>query len=128
MSESDYQAISKRLQTLEKQNRYMRMFGTAFLVIFVVFLIAGADKNKELDVYRISTQELIIKNDKGSAGIVMSNTSYPLLTMMDTKNSKRLQISASDKHSELSLFDSKSQPRFKVMAFDIKSIFPKYTP
>jgi len=116
MSESDYQ-INERLQKVEKQNRYMRMFGIAFVVVFAVFLIAGADKNKELDVYSISAQELIIKDKKGNPGIVMSNTSCPMLTMMDTKNSKRLQISASEQHSELSLFDSKSQLRFKVMAF-----------
>jgi len=118
MTESYCQEIKERLGKVEKQNRHMRMFGAAFVVIFAVFLIAGADKNKELDVYSISAQELIIKDNKGNPGILMNNISYPLLMMMDRKNSKRLQISASDKHSELSLLDSKSQSRFKVMAFE----------
>ena len=50
MTELQFHKISVRLEKLERQNRIMKQIGCVTILIMVLLLTVGSDKNRELDV------------------------------------------------------------------------------
>jgi len=117
MTELQYHKMSERLEKLEKQNRIMKKIGCVTILIMVVLLTVGSDKNRELDVYSISAQRLTIKDNKGNPGIVMFNDDNgPALTMSDPNNRIRLKMDTADRGAELSLYDARFKKQLAIRA------------
>ncbi|MHC4657176.1 MAG: hypothetical protein ACYS91_19490 [Planctomycetota bacterium] len=117
MTELQYHKMSERLGKLEKQNRIMKQIGCVTILIMVVLLTVGSDKNRELDVYSISAQRLTIKDNKGNPGIVMFNDDNgPALTMSDPNNRIRLKMDTTDRGAELSLYDAGFKKQLAISA------------
>jgi hypothetical protein len=123
MTELQYHKISERLEKLERQNRIMKQIGCVTILIMVLLLTVGSNKNRELlDVYSISAQRLTIKDNKGNPAIVMfNNDNGPVLTMSDPNNRIRLKMNTVDSGAELSLYDTKSKKQLAISADNTRS-------
>ncbi len=123
MTELQFHKISERLEKLERQNRIMKQIGCVTILIMVLLLTVGSNKNRELlDVYSISAQRLTIKDNKGNPAIVMSNNDNgPVLTMSDPNNRIRLKINTTDRGAELSLYDAVLKKQLAISADNKRS-------
>jgi len=127
MTELQFHKISVRLEKLERQNRIMKQIGCVTILIMVLLLTVGSDKNRELDVDSISAQRLTIKDNKGNARIVMFNDdNVPKLTMSDTNNRIRLKMDTTDSGAELSLCDDKFKKQLAIRADNQRSALTLY--
>jgi hypothetical protein len=122
MTELQFHKISVRLEKLERQNRIMKQIGCVTILIMVVLLTVGSNKNRELDVYSISAQRLTIKDNKGNPGIVMLNDdNVPVLTMSDPNNRIRLMMNTTDRGAKLCLYDEGSKKQLAISADNERS-------
>jgi hypothetical protein len=123
MTELQFHKISARLEKLERQNRIMKQIGCVTILIVVLLLTVGSNKNRELlDVYSISAQRLTIKDNKGNPAIVMGNVNNgPALTMYDPNNRIRLKINTADSGAKLSLYDEGSKKQLAISADNKRS-------
>jgi hypothetical protein len=122
MIELQFHKISVRLEKLERQNRIMKQIGCVTILIMVLLLTVGSDKNRELDAYSISAQRLTIKDNKGNPAIVMGNDdNVPVLTMSDPNNRIRLKMNTTDTGAELNLYDAGSTKQLAISADNKRS-------
>jgi hypothetical protein len=123
MIESNLQEISKRLDKVEKQNRYMKLAGVVFLSAVVVSLLAGAankpDIPKEIRAHRI-----VMVDSVGRERIVMEIVDAMNVAVIRVNNSKGTPLVCIDGLQGLTIGDTNGDLRVLLKKDKLNFIYP----
>ena len=110
---TDQKSISNRLETLERENRRLKVVGSVVLLGAAGALCMGltAAPSKKLE-----TEAIVIKDARGKTQAILSaGDEGPALTLMDKNGKLRLNIDVSHEGPGLDLLDDRESPRAQLM-------------
>ncbi len=109
-------SLSRRLENLERENRRLKVVGSATLlsVAGVLFLGAVAASPKSLEAERI-----VVRDAQGKARMVLAvGDEGPALTFMDQNGKLRAHLGVTKEGPALDLLDATEHPRAELMLAD----------
>lgn len=121
MTESNQYEIISRLNKLEKQNKYMKIGGLAFVLLVVTTLLIGASNKPDVDE-EIRAKRIVVVDEKGNDVLLMGTTTkgkgLTFLSMYDSNNKLRVYLAVNDEGTNLSLIDANKNDRLKLVAIN----------
>ena len=126
MIESNLQEITERLDKVEKQNRYMKLAGVAFLSVVVVALLAGAAKKPEV-VKEIKAHRIVMVDSEGKERIVMEEgrvRGWSMFSMLNSEGVITFRTMVTDQTVSMTL--SPNQNGLTLWAGEQRSEFKMY--
>ncbi|MFQ5915809.1 MAG: hypothetical protein ACE5JS_21760, partial [Nitrospinota bacterium] len=111
MNGAEMEAVTQRLDRLERENRQLKLAGAAALALAVAFATAGATSQpKFVKTDTVETKFLVVTDSQGNtrASIDTSREGSPRLHFFDVSGKRRVSLRAHGDETEFSLSQGKS--------------------
>lgn len=105
----EIQAIRRRLESLERQNRLLKTAGLCLLALVAcsILLAAGRPQPKVLEAQEFR----VIDQDRIWRARLAVEKDDAMLGLYDSSEHVRVELTATDRTSELALYDDRGRPR-----------------